>query len=245
MFKLIVKNIKKDFGPLKTIKDISIGLNEGEFVAILGPSGCGKSTLFNIVAGLTRPDTGEVLINGKDVTGRTGLVSYMHQKDLLLPWKNILDNVSIPLVLKGTSWQEARKKAEGYFETFGLKGFERHYPRQLSGGMRQRAALLRTYLFSNDIMLLDEPFGGLDAITRRKMHLWLMHIVKTYRPSVLFITHDIDEALFLSDKVYVLSERPSFVKAELKINIPGKRNEKTILTPEYARLKEKILDALG
>jgi ABC-type nitrate/sulfonate/bicarbonate transport system ATPase subunit len=245
LYKVEVRNVHKDFGSLKTIKDISLTLNEGEFVAILGPSGCGKSTLFNIIAGLTGPDAGEVLVNGKDAVGKTGLVSYMHQKDLLLPWKNILDNVSLPLVLKGSSWQEARKKAEGYFETFGLKGFERHYPRQLSGGMRQRAALLRTYLFSNDIMLLDEPFGGLDAITRRKMHLWLMDIVKTYRPSVLFITHDIDEALFLSDRIYVLSERPSFVKAELKVELPDKRTEKTMLVPEYARLKEKILETLG
>jgi len=168
---------------------------------------------------LTKPDTDVVLMGGENITGRTGIVSYMRQKDLLLPWKSILDNVSIPPVLKGKPWKRAREKAEAYLEAFCLKGFERHCPRQLSGGMRQRAALLRTYLFSSDIMLLDEPFGGLDAITRRKMHLWLMDIVKTYRPSVLFITHDIDEALFLSDRVYILSERPSLVKAEFKNHV--------------------------
>ncbi|MGI6129417.1 MAG: ABC transporter ATP-binding protein, partial [bacterium] len=167
MVKVEVRDIVKSYGDLETLAKINLCLNEGEFVAIVGPSGSGKSTLFNIISGLHEPDSGRVYIDGQDVTGHTGRVSYMHQKDLLLPWKTILDNVCLPLVIKGSGWSEAKEQAAPYFPAFGLAGFEQHYPAQLSGGMRQRAALLRTYLFASDIMLLDEPFGALDAITRR------------------------------------------------------------------------------
>lgn len=244
MDKIKIENIKKTYEDIKAIKDISLEVEANKFVSILGPSGCGKSTLLNIIAGLEEPTSGNVVIDGEIFTGKTGRVSYMHQKDLLLPWKNILDNVSIPLVLQGLSWEKARKKAEKYFKDFGLVGFEKAYPKELSGGMRQRAALLRTYLFKSDIILLDEPFGRLDALTKRKMHFWLLDIFNNYKSSIIFITHDIDEAIFLSDKVYILSERPATIKMALDVEIPRPRNKKTFKEEVYISLKEKILDLL-
>jgi len=242
--KVRVENIKKTYEEVGAIEDISLSVAPNQFISILGPSGCGKSTLLNIISGLEKPDSGTILIDGEAYIGTTGRVSYMHQKDLLLPWKTVLDNVSVPLVLKGMSWQKARIKAERYLEDFGLKGFDNVFPAQLSGGMRQRAALLRTYLFTSDIMLLDEPFGSLDAITRRKMHVWLIDIFNNYKPSILFVTHDIDEAIFLSDGIYVLSERPAKVKMKLDVTLPRPRNNKTFSDPVYIAIKEKILNVL-
>ncbi len=244
MKKLEVVGIEKSFGSLHTLKEVSIELKDNEFVSILGPSGSGKSSLFNIISGLSIPDAGSVFIEEQDFTGKTGRVSYMQQKDLLLPWKTILDNVSIPLLLKGIGKKEARKRAAGYFSSFGLGGFEESYPSQLSGGMRQRAALLRTYLFSNDIMLLDEPFGGLDAITRRKMQQWLLQVLESLQASILFITHDIDEAIFLSDKIYVFSERPATVKRIFEVELPRPRNNSTLTCEAFTRIKEEILSLL-
>ncbi|HHT98356.1 MAG TPA: ABC transporter ATP-binding protein [Clostridiales bacterium] len=244
MYKVEINNVSKSFGQLNTLDDVSLELKENQFVTILGPSGSGKSTLFNIISGLLIPDKGEVLIESEVYTGRTGRVSYMHQKDLLLPWKNILENVCLPLNLKGYSIKEAKIKALNYFKLFGLEGFEKNYPNQLSGGMRQRASLLRTYLFSNDIMLLDEPFGGLDAITKRTMQQWLLEVFEDLKASILFITHDIDEAIFLSDKVYVLSERPASVKAEFEVNIARPRSLDTFTCKEFNEMKKDILDLL-
>ena len=209
-------DISKSMDQLFTLDNISFTVDNHEFVVILGTSGCGKSTLLNIIAGLIPPDRGRIEIDGEDWTGRTGRISYMQQKSLLLPHKNILDNVAIPLLLKGMARKKAHEIARQHLKDFGLEGFENYYPQQLSGGMKQRAALLRTYLFTSDIMLFDEPFAGLDAITRRKMQLWLKELWQNYRPSVLFVTHDIDEALLLADTIYVLSPRPA--KVQLKIN---------------------------
>lgn len=242
--KLEVKAVKKSFGDLHTLEDVSLTLEEQQIVSILGPSGSGKSTLFNIIAGLTLPDQGEVLIEGVNHNGKTGRVSYMHQKDLLLPWKTIIENVAIPLVLKKVPKERAREQAASFFHLFGLSGFENHYPNQLSGGMRQRAALLRTYLFSNDIMLLDEPFGGLDAITKRKMQCWLLEVLENLQASILFITHDIDEAIFLSDKIYIFSDRPASVKAHFPVNIPRPRDNKTFTNEAFTCLKGKIIELL-
>ncbi|MGI6605215.1 MAG: ABC transporter ATP-binding protein [bacterium] len=244
MHKVEALRISKNYGDLDTLEDVSVYLDEGEFVAIVGPSGCGKSTLFNIIAGLHLPDEGQVLIDGADFTGRTGRVSYMHQKDLLLPWKTILDNVCLPLVIKGLPWRQARVQAASYFPAFGLGGFEQSYPAQLSGGMRQRAALLRTYLFASDIMLLDEPFGALDAITRRKLQFWLLSTLERYQASIFLITHDVDEALLLSDRIYVLSERPARVKLELEVDLPRPRSESTVALPRFIELKRHILKLL-
>jgi ABC-type nitrate/sulfonate/bicarbonate transport system ATPase subunit len=238
------EKIKKSFGDLYTLADVSVTLEENHFVTIIGPSGCGKSTLFDIIAGLERPDFGSVTIDGKDFTGKTGRVSYMHQKDLLFPWYSILKNVCLPLLVKGINQKEARETAMPYFQTFGLDGFEKKYPAQLSGGMRQRAALLRTFLFADDIMLLDEPFGSLDAITRHKMQMWLLEILEKIRASILFITHDIDEAVFLSDRIYLLSKRPAVVKKIFDVKISRPRDNKTFVSPEFIKIKEEIMDCL-
>lgn len=241
---LEVKNIRKSYYRLHTIEDISLKLEKNQFVSILGPSGCGKSTLFNIISGLELPDQGRIIIDGKDYNGKTGRVSYMYQKDLLLPWNNIINNVCLPLFIKGETKKDSYLKAKKYLLDFGLEGFEDKYPNQLSGGMRQRAALLRTYLFSNDIMLLDEPFGNLDAITRRKMQLWLLEILDKIKASVLFITHDIDEAIFLSDRIYLLSKRPAVVRKVFDIDIKRSHDKKLFTTPEFNKLKETIINLL-
>jgi len=239
-----VTGINKSFGDLEVLDNISILVEKNHFVSILGPSGCGKSTLFNIISGLQLPDSGRILINGKDFKGKTGRISYMHQKDLLLPWKTVLDNVCIPLILKKIPLPDARKTAVGYFKSFGLEGFEDAYPSQLSGGMRQRAALLRTFLFASDIMMLDEPFGALDAITRSKMHLWLMNICSKYQPSVLFITHDIDEAILLSDKIYLFTKRPARIKKTIGVNIPRPRSQDVLTSSQFQALKAEVINLL-
>lgn len=237
-------NIKKSFSSLDTLEDVSIVLEENKFVSILGPSGCGKSTLFDIISGLEKPDEGIVLIEGKNYIGKTGRVSYMHQKDLLLPWKTVLDNSCIPLIIKGLSLSRSRERANSYFNLFGLSGFEKYYPGQLSGGMKQRAALLRTYLFSDDIMLLDEPFGGLDAMTRRDMQLWLLKLLANFKSSILFITHSVDEAIFLSDKIYLFSKRPAIVKKAFEINIKRPRDYKVFTSDKFNKIKGEILQLL-
>ena len=170
MHKLEVQHIRKSFSDLHVLQDVSITLNEGELVCLLGASGGGKSTLFHIISGLTKPDDGKVFLDGADITGQPGQISYMLQKDLLLPYRTIVDNVALPLLLKGVKKQEARAQASSHFAEFGLAGTERKYPIQLSGGMRQRAALLRTYLFSHNVALLDEPFSSLDTLTKSSMH---------------------------------------------------------------------------
>lgn len=237
MAHLQIVQVSKTLGRIHTLDNISLTLNQHESVVILGPSGCGKSTLLNIVAGLISPDQGQILIDGQDWTGRTGRVSYMQQKDLLLPSRTILDNVAIPLILKGTSKKQARNIARQHLEEFGLSDFAGYYPRQLSGGMRQRAALLRTYLFASDILLLDEPFAALDAITRRRMHLWLKELQPRYRWSVLFVTHDIEEALLVADRILVLSSRPATILREFTISpqLDG---------PSLQAIKEQILNLL-
>jgi ABC-type nitrate/sulfonate/bicarbonate transport system ATPase subunit len=242
--KLRTDRIFKNYEGMPILDNVSIELCENEFVSVLGPSGCGKSTLFNIISGLDKPESGTYYIDGEESAGKLGKVSYMHQKDLLLPWKRILDNLALPLVIKGMPKKAAREEAAKYLGTFGLEGFGDKYPSQLSGGMRQRAALLRAYLFSSNIMLLDEPFGALDAITRSKIHYWLLNVVKKLNTSILFITHDIEEAILLSDRIYVLSERPARVKDEIKVEFEGGRNRDIITSPEFNQIKKRIMDNL-
>ncbi len=223
------------------IEDVSFYLDQNEFVTLIGPSGCGKSTIFNMIAGIVPVEEGKVFINGRDCTGEVGQVSYMYQKDLLLPWKKVIDNTILPLIIKGESVREARKKVIPYLKLFGLEGFEYKYPFQLSGGMRQRAALLRTYMFSKDIILLDEPFGGLDAITRSKMQSWLLEVIEKVKASVLFVTHDIEEAIYLSDRIYVLTERPARIKEEVPIHLPRPREREIVTTTQFNCIKRHIL----
>jgi ABC-type nitrate/sulfonate/bicarbonate transport system ATPase subunit len=231
-------DISKSLDQLYTLDNISLTVEDHEFAVILGPSGCGKSTLLNVIAGLIPPDQGIIEINGEDWTGRSGRISYMQQKSLLLPHKDILNNVSIPLLLKGMTRKKAFAIARQYLKDFGLEGFENYYPQQLSGGMKQRAALLRTYLFTSDIMLFDEPFAGLDAITRRKMQLWLKELWHNDKPSVIFVTHDIDEALLLADTIYVLSPRPAKVLLKIETALFKDRPQ------EAEKIKQRILSLL-
>ncbi len=242
---LQVKDISKSFDGENIIKDISLELNEGEIVALLGISGSGKTTLFNIIAGLSTPDKGEITLQNENITGKPGNISYMLQKDLLLPYRNILDNVALPLIIKGISKKEAREKAKKLFPQFGLEGDEKKYPFQLSGGMKQRAALLRTYLFSNKVALLDEPFSALDMLTKSSVHRWYLDIMEKIKLSTLFITHDIDEAILLSDRIYILTGKPGTITKEVIISHKKPRSEDFKLTEEFLEYKREILSHLN
>ena len=237
MEKLEVRHVSKRFDGRPVLSDISIELKAGELVCLLGVSGGGKTTLFNIVSGLLTPDAGSVLLDGRDITGRPGSISYMLQKDLLLPYRTIEDNVALPLILKGMNKQTAREQVAPLFEQFGLEGTQKKYPSQLSGGMRQRAALLRTYLFSQDVALLDEPFSALDTLTKSAIHRWFLDVMAEIHLSTLFITHDIDEAILLSDRIYLLSGSPGTITAEIPIREPKPRPADFNLSPEFLRYK--------
>lgn len=239
-------NITKRYGEKTIIEDISIHLGQRELVCLLGVSGSGKTTLFHVLSGLNMPDEGRVYLNGTDITGKPGHISYMLQKDLLLPHKKIVDNVSLPLVLHGVSKKEARERASEHFEQFGLGGTELSYPAQLSGGMRQRAALLRTYLGSRGVALLDEPFSALDALTKSDIHKWYLDVMQQIDLSTLFITHDIDEAVRLSDRIYILGGRPGKILTEIRVDAPrSERSSGFDLTPEFADYKREILKYLN
>ena len=241
---LRTENVTKSYDSRVIIRDINIHLLQGELVSLLGLSGSGKTTLFQVISGLVTPDSGNVFLNEKNITGEPGNISYMLQKDLLLEHKKVIDNVSLPLVLRGITRKDARKQAQPYFEQFGLEGTEEKYPSQLSGGMRQRAALLRTYLCSCPVALLDEPFSALDMITKGQMHTWYLDVINKIRLSTLLITHDIEEAILLSDRIYVMTGVPGEIHNE--IHIEKRRNERTDfnLTPEFLDYKEQILDIL-
>lgn len=225
MVLLKAEHITKKYSGRTIIKDINIELHKGELISLLGVSGSGKTTLFHVLSGLTTPEEGRVLLNGEDITSRPGQISYMLQKDLLFPHKKIIDNTALPLVLHGMSKNEARKKAQMYFKDFGLEGTEYQYPSQLSGGMRQRAALLRTYLSSNGVALLDEPFSALDTITKTAIHRWYLEVMQHIDLSTIFITHDIDEAILLSDRIYILNGKPGEIRDEIIIKEKKPRAE--------------------
>lgn len=199
------------------VRSISIQVHQGEIVSLLGPSGVGKTTLMSVLSGVEKPEHGQVILQGSDITGCPGKVSYMLQKDLLLPHKTVLDNVSLPLVIQGIAKKQARSTAQSHFKTFGLEGSERKYPHQLSGGMRQRAALLRTWLIGNQVLLLDEPFSALDAMTRSQIQMWYLDIHHAIRTATFLITHDIDEALIMSDRIYVMNGVPGQIVQEVPV----------------------------
>lgn len=241
---LTVEHVSKQFGDNHVLEDISISLNRGELVSLLGVSGAGKTTLFNVISGLYIPEAGRVTLGREDVTGKPGRISYMLQKDLLLPYRTVVDNVALPLIIKGTSKKEARARAGEFFAQFGLDGTQKKYPHQLSGGMRQRAALLRTYLASDGVALLDEPFSALDTITKSAMHEWYLSIMEQIDLSTIFITHDMDEAVKLSDRIYILSGKPGKIVAEIKIDVPRPRPHDFNLTPEFLEYKRRIAQSL-
>lgn len=245
MAELTVANVSLAYEGKNVIEDISIELHANELVCLLGASGGGKTTLFHVIAGLLTPDRGQVFLNGSEITGETGHISYMLQKDMLLPYRTIEDNIALPLLIKGEKKASARKKVRVYFEQFGLAGTEKKYPHQLSGGMRQRAALLRTYMFSKDIALLDEPFSALDTFTRSEMHRWYLEVMDQIGLSTLFITHDIDEAILLSDRIYLLTGVPGRITDEIVIQQRKPRNSDFNLTEEFLEYKKRIKEKLA
>lgn len=241
---LRTENITKSYNDKTVIEDINIHLKEGELVSLLGVSGSGKTTLFNIISGLIMPDEGSVLLSDRDITGKPGSVAYMLQKDMLLPHKKIIDNVSLPLLLKGMPRKDARAHADKLFEEFGLEGTQYKYPNQLSGGMKQRAALLRTYMASDGVVLLDEPFSALDTLTKSAMHKWYLQVMEHISLSTLFITHDIDEAILLSDRIYIMSGAPGKIVDEIVIEEKRPRRDDFNLTPEFLEYKKRIISKL-
>jgi ABC-type nitrate/sulfonate/bicarbonate transport system ATPase subunit len=227
------------------IANVDISLRQNEFVSLIGPSGCGKSTLFNVIAGLMVPDAGSVSFDGADIVGRPGNVAYMMQRDLLLPWRTVLENVILAPELAGKRRSQARAAALTLMGRFGLAGFENSYPSVLSGGMRQRAALLRTILCERSVILLDEPFGALDALTRASMHEWLLGIQREFHHTMILITHDPDEAVYLSDRVYVATPRPMRIAGMIDINLPPDRDHDITLSREFADHKRAVLALLN
>jgi ABC-type nitrate/sulfonate/bicarbonate transport system ATPase subunit len=226
------------------VDEISFSAAPGEFVAVIGPSGCGKSTMFNIMAGLETPTRGDVLVDGAVVTGEREHFAYMPQKDLLFPWRTILENTALGLEVAGTAKKAARAQAADLFPTFGLAGFEHAHPFELSGGMRQRAALLRTVVQERDVLLLDEPFGALDSLTRIEMQSWLQGVWAQHSWTAVLITHDIREAVYLADRVIVLSARPTSVRLDRRIELPRPRDLSVIGSPEFAEYEGELLETL-
>jgi ABC-type nitrate/sulfonate/bicarbonate transport system ATPase subunit len=226
--------------PVLVLKDLSLTVREHEFISIIGSSGCGKSTLLELLAGITTPDSGQILHNGSDITGKAGHCGYMPQEDLLLPWLSLTENAILPVRIKRGNIQAAKSKALKLMTEFGLAGYERYKPGQLSGGMKQRSAFLRTLMFGSDILLLDEPFANLDALTRLQMQDWLAEVQSRLQLTIILVTHDIDEAIRLADKIYVMDSSPGpfisieNVPEELHANKEGKKN------PKWSELKSAL-----
>jgi len=239
--KLVIEDLECRFGDTQALTSTSLDVQAGEFIAIVGPSGCGKSTLMNIVAGMQKPTGGRVLVDGTDVTGATGHVGYMFQKDLLVPWRTVTGNIVLGAALTGRATRADRAQARELAGRYGLGDFVDHFPHALSGGMRQRVALMRTLAFDRDILLLDEPFGALDSQTRFEMQQWLLQVWTDSARTVLFITHDVDEAVFLADRVVVMSARPGRISAVHDVRLPRPRVLDTVTSPEFTELKRSVL----
>ncbi|ULT59203.1 ABC transporter ATP-binding protein [Neobacillus drentensis] len=236
---LKINDLSYTFDGSKPIfKQISLEVQEGEFVSIIGASGSGKSTLFKLVTGLLEPDQGEILINRSHGSGkRLGSVGYMPQKDLLLPWRTVLDNVLLPLEVTKEKKKSKLLEVREWLVRFGLADYENSYPNELSGGMRQRAAFLRTLMTGKDLLLLDEPFGALDSMTKRNMHSWLLGLWGELQKTVLFITHDLEEALLLSDRIYIL-QRDGI--EEWKVNLARPRSSELIYQTDFIRMRKEL-----
>src|SRR3954452_327327 len=223
---------------LSLVDSLNFTIQDGEFISIVGASGSGKSTLFRLITGLEQETKGSILINGQNLESRLGKVGYMPQQDLLLPWRTIIDNASLPLELKGMKKPQALKQAQELLEEFGLKGVEQRFPSDLSGGMKQRVSFLRSVLSGSNVLLLDEPFSALDAITKLSMQEWLLDQWQKRKSTILFITHDIDEALFLSDRIFLLKNKPVTAIEEIEIPLHRGRTRTDLHRPEMLELKE-------
>jgi len=224
---LEIRDVRKAFRPnaLTALDGVTFTIETGQFVTLIGPSGSGKSTLCNLIAGLLPPDSGDIRLEGRSISSKPGHVAYMPQRDLLLPWRSVLENAILGPEIAGQPRPEARRRARELLPLFGLEGFADSLPAQLSGGMRQRVALLRTFLQDKGLMVLDEPFGALDALTRRDLQGWLLKIWDELRPTILFVTHDVREAALLADRVLVLSPRPGRIVADVPIRSPRPRQD--------------------
>jgi len=239
--KLTLKAVSRIFGEVTALAPTDLSVEAGEFISVVGPSGCGKSTMFNIIAGVLAPSNGKVLIDGKDVTNSSGHVGYMLQKDLLLPWRTVLDNIVLGAILTGGASRAEREEGVALAQRYGLGDFINHYPAALSGGMRQRVALMRTLAMHHDVMLLDEPFGALDSQTRLAMQQWLLSVWEKEKRTIVFVTHDIDEAVFLADRVVVMTPRPGRIHEIIDVPIKRPRPVSSLTDPEFVRLKQRIL----
>ncbi|WP_163529005.1 ABC transporter ATP-binding protein [Halobacillus ihumii] len=241
MTKLSIERLSKSFGSTPIIDNLSFHVDDAEFVSILGPSGSGKSTLFHLIGGLYPPEKGDIYLDEQRITGRRGSISYMPQSPSLLPWRTILDNVLLGAEVAG---KRDKETARGMLDKAGLGGYEAAYPSQLSGGMKQRASFIRSLLSPQSLICLDEPFSALDEFTRLEMQKWLLSIWEHYKRSILFVTHNIEEALFLSDRIIVLSSKPAHVQREFTIPFTRPREESLMLTQEFLEWKKTIYNEL-
>ena len=230
--------------PLHVLENVNFSVREGEFIAVIGPSGSGKSTLLNVIAGLESPSAGAVALEGDPQLERLGRIAYMHQQDLLLPWRTVLENGRIGLELQGEAKQEANRKTAALAERFGLTDVLDQRPWQLSGGMRQRAALLRATLPERRVLLLDEPFGALDAITRSALQAWLTSVLDRQKTAVILVTHDVEEAILLSDRVLVLRGQPGAIAAQFHVPLPRPRSQAAAADPPFIALKSALIHSL-
>jgi len=242
--KLSISHLSHAFGGNRVLDDVSLGIAEGEFVCILGASGCGKSTLFNAVSGLLKVDGGSIELGQEDIVGKPGRVGYMLQKDLLLPWRTALDNIVLGASLTRGASREDRSQAATLATHYGLGAYLNHYPRALSGGMRQRVALMRTIAAGREVMLLDEPFAALDSLTRFTMQRWLLQVWSEMKRTILFVTHDIDEALVLADRVVVMLPNPGRIGRVLNVGLKRPREVDCMASPPFMQLKAQVLQLL-
>jgi NitT/TauT family transport system ATP-binding protein len=238
--KLAITRLSKQFGELEALRGIDLAVERGEFISVVGPSGCGKTTFLRIVAGLEQATSGDVLLDGQAVRGPGGDRGFVFQSDNLLPWRSVLANAMIGPEIAGRAGPNERRHAVGLLKLVGLEGFKHYYPRQLSGGMRQRVNLARALAIDPEILLMDEPFSALDAQTREIMQTELLRIWEGGRKTVLFVTHQIDEAVFLSDRVLVFARRPGRLQAEVKIPLPRPRSLPLKRTGEFVGLVDQI-----
>lgn len=236
---LTIQGVSKNFGQKEVLQDIDLDITEGEFVSILGPSGSGKSTLFHVIGGLLKPDQGSIFLNDQEITGKRGFISYMPQHHALFPWRTVLQNVLLGQELQGNQDQQ---KALDMIQKAGLAGYEHSLPDSLSGGMKQRASFIRALLSPQPLILLDEPFSALDDFTRQDMQQWLQDTWMEYKRTILFITHNIEEALFLSDRIVILSTKPASVIKQFKVPFERPRTEKLVLSNEFLEWKRMVAE---
>lgn len=228
-------------GPVTALSRVDLEVREGEFVALLGPSGCGKSTLLNMVAGLIKPTKGEILYRGATLTGPNTNIGYMTQRDSILPWRTVAQNIALPLQIRRVPKKERTQRVAQYVEMVGLTGFEHAYPSALSGGMRKRVGLAQAMVYEPETLLLDEPFGALDAILRLRMQAELLALIDKLGATVLFVTHDMDEAITLADRVVVMSARPARIVDDINVSLPRPRNlEELQFQPEYQEVRRRV-----